>query len=387
MSERVAFLRSGAVPPVPFSPIGTAPEGSWGVVSDEMWLAAHGDAPLELLYLTRADYERAVRGLPGTGIAPAIAKRRQQYALDLSSQALNTVEDGIRLALTLIRDQPGGAQMRAELLATLASFTVVPRFSELEPRDLLGYVRDGDAELIAELDDLATEGSGEHDRDGSEREIRGGFAAALGLLSAEPGREDEALVLPYHDVERVYLISPGLRELEKRADGHHDPVYHWHGGMVLPLPAREIPEVISRGQQAQVLFPTSDEFVGALIGLTAGQLDVELRERSRAPGFPAHLARLRTDQALLRTAARLITADTPRLGAPLAEQARREADLLGGWLQTAGAEPEGARQAVLTTIGDAALLAALCRWREDEANAQEIEELGRAISNVIGQRT
>ncbi len=52
MSERVAFLPAGARCPVPFAELGAMPDGRWGLVSDQPWLAFEGGDPLELLYLS-----------------------------------------------------------------------------------------------------------------------------------------------------------------------------------------------------------------------------------------------------------------------------------------------------------------------------------------------
>ena len=385
MSERVAFLPAGVPSPVPFAELGGSPEGRWGLVSDQPWLALQGNDPLELLYLSRTDYEHAVRRLPAAGLAAAIAHRRNRYARNLPTRALGTFEGAIRASLALVKDRPAGSRARSDLLTALASFTVVSRFVHSKPLDLLDYLREGDAELMAELEAMAREEPPGFDPDGSERETRRRFATAFGQVAATRGRPEKAKILPYFDVERVYFVVPGLPELEARAMACHDPMHKWRGGLVLPLSRRQTPELIAQNQQFLVLFPSPGSFVSARIELDPGQLEIELAERTESPGFADYLDARRVGQAILRTAVYLLTGTDAELNAVLAAQTRQEAELLGTWLRSSAAVPGQARVALVTAIGHATLLAALCRRRQDEDTAGTLDALARAVSHVIAE--
>ena len=60
MIKRVAYLPAGRTTNLPFEQVGTAIPGTWGLVSDEEWLKGEFDDPLELLYLSVEDYEKAL---------------------------------------------------------------------------------------------------------------------------------------------------------------------------------------------------------------------------------------------------------------------------------------------------------------------------------------
>jgi hypothetical protein len=383
--ERVAFLPAGARSPVPFAELGSSAAGAWGVVSDEPWLALTGEDPLELLYLSHAEYAHAIRRLSATDLPAAIAHRRGRYASDLPVHAMGSLEQAIRAGVPLAPTHAGGSRIRADLLTALASFTVVPRFAHTSPLDLLDYLREGDAELSAELESLVYEAPGEFDRNGSERKAREHFAMDLGALAAKHGRPEKALALPYFDVERVYFVFPGRADLEARARANREPMRKWRGGLILPLPERAATELAEGNQELLALFPAPGPFMSALAELTPAQLEIEFADRMRAPGFAAYLDSRRIGQALLRTAACLMVGPASDLDTALTAQTQEESIRLSGWLRPPAASAGTLETALAAAIALAALLATLCRRRRRDDVARKLGALAHALSQVIAE--
>jgi hypothetical protein len=385
VSARVAFRPRGAAGAIPFAALGGADDGDWGRVDDGDWLAA-GDAAdaLELLYVTPAEYARAVDGLPPDEVARVVERRRATFAARIPAVALGIVELGARDALAALGTTDGDAATRADLLMALASFTAVPRFSGARRPNLLDSLREGEARVVAELDSPSLRACGDLDPSGAERATRRRFATELGAFMATRGRPDRALALPYFDVERAYLLTPVAPELEAAAHAFHDPVVHAGGGLVMPLPERKIAALAARGVRAEVVFPTRAQLMGAAAAMTPAELENEVRQARGAPDFVAYLRALRIEQAVLRTAVRLLAADDDALVALLAAQLAEEADALGRWLAVGSPPPapdEAARD-LEDTLGVARFLVAMCRQRGTLSQTGNVEALARALSHV-----
>jgi hypothetical protein len=186
-------------------------------------------------------------------------------------------------------------------------------------------------------------------------------------------------------VERVYLLTPATPELERRADRLQDPTMAWRGGLIMPVPERQIGDLQARGYSATVIFPAAGPFLGALADLTRAQLEVELAERAAAPGFAGHVAALRLEQATLRAAVHLIVGADPRCGRVLMEQTREEAERLGEWSSSgaaSGGDPAALARELSGTLGDARLLAALCRSARADDVALRLDALTRSLTHV-----
>ena len=147
MSERIVFGSSAAASSISFEELGKAPDGlgAWGVVDDQQWLASRAADAFELLYLSRGDFQYAVRGLAPEGVVGVVEQRRRTFARETPALALGLVESEVRACAGGLGAGPRAAAVRADLFAALASFTLVPRFANTEPVDLLDYLQEGEA--------------------------------------------------------------------------------------------------------------------------------------------------------------------------------------------------------------------------------------------------
>jgi len=385
MSDRVVFRAAGAAVPVAWAELGRSEAGAWGVVDDQVWLAAGAQGnPLELLYLSVADYAHATRRLPGDEVAAVVARRRPAFAANVPAYAIGIVEMQLREVFPLLGPSPADARTSADLISALATFTVVSRFSGTAVRKLLQFVREGDARIMAELGSPSLQAVADLDPSGGERAARRRFAVDVGVLLARRGDPDAARGLPYADVERVYLITPAPPDVEATAEALHEPVAHVRGGLAVPFSERRAGELAARGG-VRVLFPTSAQFLSALSNLTPAQLEVEVTDRLQAPGFAAYLAALRVQQATLRAAVYLLGATDQELATVLAGQLHEEASALGAWLASGDHPPPpgvtavGRLEAALAT---ARTLLALCRLRGQMDQTVSLEALAQAVSAI-----
>jgi hypothetical protein len=386
MTARVVFCPADAAVPIPFTELGRSQAGAWGVVDDQVWLAAgeRGNL-LELLYLSEADYQHVTRGLPFDEVPAVVARRVTDFSAKVPAFALGLVEMQLREVFPLLGGSPPDTQTSADLISALATFTALPSFCGLAARKLLHYLREGDAQIMAELGSPSLLAFGDLDPTGEERAVRRRFAIEVGNLLATRGDPDAARGLPYADVERVYLVSPAPPDLEAGAHALHEPFAHFRGGLAAPFSERRAGELRAMGE-VRVLFPTSAQLLWALSNLTPAQLDVELADRLSAPQFGPYLADLRVQQATLRAAVYLITGTDQELATVLAEQLREEAASLGRWLARAdrapppGVKARGRLEEALTT---ARFLVGLCRARDQLERTGPLEPLTQAMSAIL----
>jgi hypothetical protein len=386
MTDRVVFRPADAAVPVPFTELGRTQAGAWGLVDDQAWLeAGERGNPLELLYVSAADYQHAIRGLASEELPAVVARRRTDFSAKVPTFALGLVEMQLREVFPLLGGSPVDTQTSADLISALATFTVVPSFLGLTARKLLNYVREGDAQIMAELGSPSLQECGDLDPTGEERAVRRRFAIEVGNLLATRGDPDAPRGLPYADVERVYLVTPATPDLEAGAHALHEPFAHFRGGLAVPFSERRAGELGETGE-VRVLFPTSAHLLLALSNLTPAQLDVELADRLSAPQFGPYLSALRVQQATLRAAAYLITGTDQELAAVLGRHTREEAASLGPWLARAdrapppGATARGYLEDALTT---ARLLMGLFRVRGQLELTGPLEPLTQAMSAIL----
>jgi hypothetical protein len=383
VSTRVVFLRAGAVSAVPLGELGRIAAGAWGLVDDRTWLAAGLLDEIELLYLSQAEYLHAVRGLAPDKIGEAVLHRRRAFSPDVPAQALGEVAQRASACLRQGAEGAPADGARVDLLTALATFTTVPRLARAAPLVLLDYLREGDAEIMAELESPSLRAAGEFDRSGVERETRRSFIVELGQIAARRGQPSKAQTLPYFDVERTYFVVPADPAIERRAGMLNDPMRPWRDGIVVSIPERIALDVQERGHTLKVLFPAPGPFARALVSCTPAQLDVELGERMTAPGFAAYLNARRLHQATLRAAVHLIAGAAAEIAPVLERQTREEAARLGTWLapdMSQAAIPMA--EALVAVIDTATLLAALCRHHDRLAIAAKVEALAHALSYV-----
>jgi hypothetical protein len=385
VTTRVAFLPAGRKHVPGFHDLGENPDGRWGLLDDKAWLAAEGDAEIELLYFSHPDYLHATRGLDGDQVAEAVLHRRRVFSANLPSRALGEVALAVSRTISMLPAGPKAGQIVSDLLTAHASFTTVARLAQTPPLVLLDYIRVGDAGIIAELESPTLREAGNWDPDGVERDTRRQFALDLGQITARHGQAGEDRVLPFVDVVRTYFVTPPDAKARSQARFLGDPVRDWRDGIILPIPERLAIDVKVRGRQMKVIFPALGPFLGVLQECTQAQQEIELSERLAAPGYPAYLNQRRLAQAVRRFAAHLIAGANPEIGPVLFAQAQTEASCLPDWFahDVAGILTIADLPAEIDAIVDtASLLAMVCRRNDHAHVADRVEALGRALSQV-----
>lgn len=384
MSERIVFGSSAAASSIPFEELGKTPDGvgAWGVVDDQHWLASPAADAFDLLYLSRGEFHHAVRGLAPEAVARVVDQRRRTFAREAPALALGLVESGVRACAGRLGAGARAAAVCADLLTALASFTLVPRFANTAPLDLLDYLQEGEAEILAELESQSLRTDEDLDRGRQEQHVRREFAAELGELGARRGRPAMAQGLPYMDIQRAYFVTPATPDLARRAELLGDPTLPFGDGLIMPVPERLVADMVAAGHRATVVFPAARQLAGMMSSLTPEQLEVTVSEQLGAPGFAVYLQALRLQQATLRTAVRLITGTDRQFSNLLTRQSSEEAFALGVWAGGSPAPMDSPAADLAQTIATATFLVELTRRRGSGATANRLEGLRRALSHV-----
>jgi hypothetical protein len=384
VTARVVFQPHQAPDPVPFDERGRDESGAWGVLDDQAWLAWPRAETLELLYLSPAEFGHATRRLSDAAIAEVVALRRRNYSTVLPGIALGALEMRVRDCIAGLGTAERDTALRRDLLSLTATFTLVSTLADASPAGLFDRLRAGESWILAELESPSSgqqlETKGEEI---DERTTRRRFALEVGQLAIRRGQpQQDPSLLPYHDVERTYLITPSSPDLQSAAHAMHEPTMPYAEGLIMPVPEREIDAVCAGVHQATVVFPTRHQFLGAADGMTAAQLKVEIGDRITDPGFGAYLRALRLRQATLRAAAELLLGNDAETAAALHAHAEVEARLLPEWLNSSarGGEPEvGAHSA------DAKFLVELCARRGTLGRAGALEPFARGLSQLAAR--
>jgi multidrug efflux pump subunit AcrA (membrane-fusion protein) len=164
-----------------------------------------------------------------------------------------------------------------------------------------------------------------------------------------------------------------------------DPVYPWRDGVILPVPERLAGEVEARGHRMTLLFPATGLFLATVQASTPAQLEVALSEHVADSQIAPYLDDRRMQQAVLRVAVQLIAGADAQLGPMLQSQSEAEAAHLGGWLSTAPASRLSMADAAAELrgiVGNAELLATLCKRASRAKVADKVLALGRALGHV-----
>jgi hypothetical protein len=227
-----------------------------------------------------------MRGLDLGDVAEAVAQRRQRFSSELPAKALGVLAEQVRRCLRALDDEQAAVALRVELLDALASFTVLSRFAGTAPPAMLDCLRQGDAEIAAEIASPSFQVAASLPPDSDEQSTRLRFANALGELAGRRGRPEKALALPYVDVERVCPVSPAPPALELRARVLGDPVKRWRDGLLLPVPEREL-AALAAEHRVSVVYPAQGPFVAALDELSPAQLEVAALALINCAGFDA----------------------------------------------------------------------------------------------------
>jgi hypothetical protein len=380
MTARVCYRPAGKNVAIAFEELGHDGGGAWGIVDDAAWIATPGAVVLELLYVSRAEYEHAMRRLPPAEVALAIQHRRKTFWRRFDQEALGLVQRAIRDAINRAGDDGAGLRLRGRLLGVHARFVDLDRLRESDVAGRIHVLIQGDATLVAELDSPSMKAIARQDVDGKERALRRQMAKSLSaFLRGEGG--DAHPFWPHVGVERVYAQSPGHPAERTRLFGEDGPRVRWHDRMLSVLPEGQAEELRRASRQLKPVYGSRGELLAANYLLTPAQLDVEIGERIAAPSFTERLQSTRIAQASKREAARMLCDDDAKLAALLAQQVGEEVRQLGAWGQQPRGPAEG-KQALANAVSLASLLAGLLVQRKLIADAAELRALGEALKKA-----
>jgi hypothetical protein len=318
--ERVAFVPSVLKPPAGAAVLGRASGGWWVACDDEALLVGAGK--IELLWLSRAAYERAVRRLDQDEVARVIALRRTAFSSRIPSRAkaeLFTLR--LRALAVAARDQASDAFERS--LVVLASLAGASRFKGVGDVGLLERLLEREQGLRNELDSP----EGHPEAAPGEIDARRKLADDTTQLLRKVGRPEYAQAPLYVALVRGYWLTPPPAEL--LADWKRDgiPAVPWRGGVIGPLRPDEMAELQPSPAEVKLMFPDANQAAGLRLSLTPAQLTVELEDRDRALNMTPHVAGLRVELATFRRNAAGLVQDAG-IATALARQIASEAPIV-----------------------------------------------------------
>jgi hypothetical protein len=274
------------------APLGKAKSGVWLELADDALLAAWGlGARLDIVYLSRAAYDHAVRKLEPKDAAEAVEERHRTYSATALDQAVSWLGARGRRAIALAAK---AAPLHVErVLAQLVLLETEGRFAMLTPRERVFGLAEGEAGLLAELRDLRADLT-------AEITAREAFyvehARALEALG-QKGLVDAPL---YVGLARVYGVTPA-EGTDRFFRTREDPQTTWRDAAVGPIAHKDAQRWRDAGKTLTLLLPSRGQLF-AVLDLTAAQRQVELDERAKDPGLADHLAQLRIELAIRKRA-------------------------------------------------------------------------------------
>jgi hypothetical protein len=290
--------------------LGKGRPGVWFAASDEVLLAALATGA-KLLYLSRPEYDQAVRGLAPDELAPAVAKRAERLGDKLPGLAESLLAGRKQQILPLARGNPAHFERSLNLLTRL---TTAGSFDDYPEDDRIDRLYDRAWGFLAELD---TPEAAPHVLP-EEAELHRGFADAYAASLRRRGRADYGRLPLRVTIERGWFVAPPEPGLVAAWKLDGIPAIAWDGGVVGPIATHDVDEVRAHVQTAQLLYPSWQTPIAAALALTPPQLALALAEQRAKPdhGLAAHLDALRVEQTLVRRAV-LASLKTPELVALL----------------------------------------------------------------------
>jgi hypothetical protein len=382
MSARIWYWAAGKAMSLAFAELGHDASGAWGIVDDAAWLATPGAGALELLYVSKAEYDHAMRRLPPTEVAIAIQHRRKTFATEATEEATGLLQNAIWAAIGATDDSEAGMRMRKRLLAVHARFIDYEILRHEEPAERLEQLIRDDGELFGNLASPSMKAAAGQDMDGKERALRRRFAEQLSAFR-RPEAQDPDLLWPYFEAERVYAVTSatGARPRCSREDG---PCPRWRDATLMALHERDAQSMRAAGDKLDLVYATKGELIAADYLLTAAQLDVEISERIAAPDLVNRLQIDRVAQATARLATRMLSKDRPKLAAVLAAQVEEETRGLGIWGrregQVRGVAP--AKEAVRDAASLANLMAGMLARGKSLRLAAQQKAMAKALASI-----
>jgi hypothetical protein len=321
-----------------------------GETSAAAWLTAEHDAVMARpqglfpLYLSRAAYDRDVRGLQGTDLAQAVLQRFTTWSLPLGSRALEELVRAKRPGLSL------AARARAETyfetsLALMARLGRGGRYDALSDDERLDLAHALDGQELAELGSPEARGLPIADELALRRRFTDELAALLALRGRPDYRTHPRLVTP---VRACFYAKATPAQLERWNDAG-TPGIPWNGGLIGPRSSPQDPAPVVHAHWTQLSTMRHT--------LTRAQLDAQLGAVLAAKdlGMTALLADRRLEVALARRALLSSLKDAQArtvLGRQVADETR-------WWRGELAARPEATPDA---TLIDSERRAAMIAW-------------------------
>lgn len=374
--QRVAFVPAGVPRPGTAVELGTGAGGSWIACDDDVVLAGAGQ--LELLWLSRAAYDHAVRKLAKEAVPKVIALRRTGFSAHLPSLAKAELFP-VQLRVLAVAARDPASDAFAHALTLLTRLAGASRFQGIGDAGLLERLLEREQAVRNEL----RSPEGRPEAAPGEQGVRTGFVDDTAQLLKHAGRPDYAQAPLHVPLVRGYLLKPAPARLV--ADWERDGVaaVPWRGGVIGPLRADEAAELRSSLAEVKLMFPDGDQAAELSVSLTPAQLTVALREQEQDLHMTPHVAGLRVALATFRRNAASLVTDAS-IAARLATQVAAEAPLVMAAFAARPAFVEPARppslsQAEADFVAAAALLSRLVARQGVEWQALAAELL--AIAN------
>lgn len=330
--ERVVFIPAsadlGAASP---TTLASRPQGTIAAVEAFALLSCiDAGVAWPLLYLDRAGYDDAVRGLDEVEAHAALDLRLQRSGRWAGAGASVARFAAGRWALALALHAPEEGEAAALHAASLDEVAIFGGFRGVASERVASLVRrviEGEARVVALLDAAEAEADGDPGAAACAESIARARAwseeaCARVRRAASGGRDDASL--PLHvPLERVVWVRPNDERLRAWAERRFLPRVPLDDGLALEARTDVIDDLDRQHYQVSLLVPSGDVLPARRAETTPAELAAWLRRaRARAPRpFFSLLARARDaalDQHVARAALRRRTLDTaPDIAASL----------------------------------------------------------------------
>jgi hypothetical protein len=396
--DRVVFAPPGLA--LPGTELGRSQRGLWAAVPD---VALRGDLLREvrLLYFSRDEYERAMRGLSAAQIATSIDVRVRRWSprvLETGTEHLYFVErDALALsAVARRRSRSAGDAHFEASLRLLADLVGRGREDDRPVPDLLVDLVEGEAHLLRERTTLPEGGAPAQPEAVVRARLR-----TLGVALERLGRPEYVGSVPYAEQLRAVFVAPRDASFVATLEAQKTPVFEFRDGLVTEWPAERLGELTGRGWHAVVVYLNAGEWLQDAGDLAPAQLERELADRLSAPpgasrtAAAVHLRSVELEQHLLRRNALAVAQRqapwlVPELQRETAEEAAAIRDALArgpSWLERvpdAGHALDAVAAADRRFLRDCALLEALAQRSASAELAARYHSLREIEEKQVG---
>ena len=372
MSTRVLYSPPEAahtLAALSYEELGRVDNGVWIACPDATVRALAEEFQPQFLYFDWPAYAAAIHGLPGPKVQEVIRKRRDKWAPDALSHALQRLmdleaahlESLLRVNVWQPQGPPGPAVDRS--LAALVRLAGLERYALVPARAMAVTIIEGESLLLAVLRSALKSGLFHGTDDGAQlakhADRRSDWAGWIGQAAAELGAEEFRQGLAFADASRAFYLQPASEALEASLQQQGEPALRHGDGVVFVSSERHLSELTENGAKSTVVYEDPSGFYDGVESLTPAQLQRDIAARlERSPAELRHGRRDQIDhlhlhQLLLKIAfARRPEAQKACLDASFPALFSEELRLLGQSLYSsascsvrAGLEPGGAKAA------------------------------------------